>query len=152
MLWTILRDAARSVHGQRNVHVRCECGTERIVGYDNLRRGRSISCGCLKRLHGHARGDNGRPTPTYISWQAMRTRCNNPLATDYPQYGARGITVDPVWDSFERFLSDMGERPPEMTLDRIDVDDIYRPGNCRWATTVQQRHNQRPHKRGVKCV
>lgn len=143
MLWTILRDAARSVHGQRNVHVRCECGTERIVGYDNLRRGRSISCGCLKRLHGHARGDNGRPTPTYISWQAMRTRCSNPNCKDYLHYGGRGIRVDPRWDTFANFLSDMGKRPPGQTLDRVDVNGNYSPTNYRWATSQEQAANKR---------
>jgi hypothetical protein len=73
----------------------------------------------------------------------MRTRCENPKATKYAIYGGRGITVCARWDSFENFLTDMGERPEGLTLDRIDVNGNYEPGNCRWATAKEQRANQR---------
>ena len=73
----------------------------------------------------------------------MRTRCNNPNREAYKNYGARGITVCKRWDSYENFFKDMGERPEGKTLDRIDNDANYEPGNCRWATRQEQSDNNR---------
>lgn len=93
------------------------------------------------RAHDHNR------TPTHQSWRAMRDRCRRPGNASYRHYGARGIRVCDRWGaSFLSFLSDMGERPPGTTLDRIDPDGDYGPGNCRWSTAVEQGRN----RRGVK--
>ena len=73
----------------------------------------------------------------------MRQRCQDPNRPDYVYYGARGITVCERWQTFDNFLADMGERPEGMTLDRVDNDGPYEPGNCRWATLSQQQKNQR---------
>lgn len=73
----------------------------------------------------------------------MRARCNNPNTNGYANYGGRGISVCPVWQTFANFLADMGVRPDGMTLDRVDSDGDYEPGNCRWATASQQRRNRR---------
>jgi hypothetical protein len=73
----------------------------------------------------------------------MRQRCFNPNNADYPNYGGRGITVCKRWNTFENFLADMGEPPRGKSLDRIDPDGHYEPGNCRWADFFEQSRNRR---------
>lgn len=96
--------------------------------------------------HGHTRG--GMKTRTFRSWDSMKDRCMNPNSTGYPRYGGTGITIDPRWlgsEGFRNFLSDMGERPEGMSLDRFpDKYGGYGPANCRWATRAMQAQNRRP--------
>jgi hypothetical protein len=80
---------------------------------------------------------------TFRTWVTMRQRCTDPKHVSYPDYGGRGITFCERWEFYPNFLADMGERPEGMTLDRINSDGMYEPGNCRWATIKQQARNQR---------
>ncbi len=85
--------------------------------------------------------------PEYRVWSEMIQRCSNQKHPRWSDYGGRGIIVCDRWRSFINFLADMGERPsPDLTLDRIDNDGGYEPGNCRWATRSQQQYNRRPRK------
>ena len=100
-----------------------------------------------KGVHGNTkhgyRSKNGRRSPTYQSWQAMKQRSLNPNCPAYKDYGGRGIKVCERWMDFANFLTDMGERPKGKTLDRINNDGDYEPGNCRWSTPKEQNQNQR---------
>jgi hypothetical protein len=94
--------------------------------------------------HGHKVG--GKQSPTYTSWRCMKTRCDDPKSTNYENYGGRGITYCERWEDFENFLSDMGVRPADKTLDRIDNDKGYYKENCRWSTQYEQDCNKRTSK------
>lgn len=99
----------------------------------------------MPTVHGHHK--NGQQSPTYNTWRGMIARCTNPNQPNYERYGARGIKVCKRWRRFENFLSDMGERPAGLTLDRLRVNGDYKPSNCKWATLQEQEANKR--KRAV---
>jgi hypothetical protein len=127
---------------------KCDCGTVRSVYAPDLRAGKSKSCGCLRNeitaarsyRHGYALGR--RRTPEYQAWHDMKRRCENPQHNRYADWGGRGIGVR--FQNFGQFLNDVGPRPsPQHSIDRIDNDGDYAPGNVRWATSSEQRRNQR---------
>lgn len=135
---------------ETNVVCRCDCGNADIFNLANLRNGHAKCCGCLRvdapktanRTHG------GRHRPEYRIWSHMKYRCENPKCERFPHYGGRGITVCDRWrNDFSAFFEDMGPRPSNKhSIDRIDNDGNYEPGNCRWLLTKAQGRNQRTNR------
>lgn len=147
----VVRETDRFIHPSGQTHrmfiVRCDCGRKLKVMLGSLRSGNTLSCGCFKReatsLLKPATRHGWSGTPTHKSWGAMLERGGG---KDARNYRSRGITVCERWLVFENFLADMGERPIGTTLDRIDNDGNYEPGNCRWADHMTQSLNKRTTK------
>jgi len=136
---------------------RCVCGNEVVVTATMLRSGNTTSCGCLRtektvaRSFRHGAARRRRIWPEYYVWAEMVQRCTNTAHPQYRDYGGRGVAVE--FRSFDEFIEEVGRRPsPDLTIDRIDNDRGYAPGNVRWATYTEQRLNQRrmkPSKGGI---
>lgn len=134
----------------------CDCGGTHEATGTTLRSGKCVTCkDCRKEhqakrktIHGCSYSDTFKGTPAYRSWIAMKARCYNPDSSSFKNYGARGIKVCDRWlepdgKGFLNFLEDVGERPDGMTLDRIDSNEMYKPGNCKWSTYKEQAANKR---------
>lgn len=152
-LLTAIRVAFTHPRQGRQWECICSCGNRVVVSLGNLTSGNSTSCGCKARkavtdrstTHGETR--SRKRSPEYQIWASMIQRCTNPKAKRYADYGGRGITVCDRWRKFESFLADMGRRPfPDYELDRINNDEGYCKGNCRWTSSVQQNRNKRTNK------
>lgn len=138
----------------------CDCGTIKSIRKDHLRLGKTISCGCYGRekLRESKIKHGKTDTRLYGVWYNMKTRCTCKSKRDYPRYGGRGITVCDEWvHDFQAFYDwAMGngydENAPrfQCTLDRIDNDKGYSPGNCRWITMKEQCANRRYGNRYVR--
>lgn len=152
-LVVIADSGERTKAGGRRLLCRCDCGTEKVITAGHL-RDTTRSCGCLRRKSVREKVIVQRPParqkgPTQQSWRSMITRCTNPNTPYWRYYGGLGTSVCERWRGdagFANFVQDMGERPAGMTLDRIDSDGNYEPGNCRWATHTQQMRNQRRYR------
>ena len=127
-------------------HCQCDCGSKHDERSDRLKSGAATSCPhCSRITHGMT------DTPTFRIWGGMISRCHNKKAANYRNYGARGIKVCDRWRySFENFLNDMGERPPNLQIDRINNDGNYEPGNCRWVTNKINCANRRCSKKDIE--
>lgn len=118
----------------------CICGKSSAPTWNNVRAGRTRSCGCLEKSSRIKHGFNN--TPTHNTWENMINRCGKGNAQNLKTRTYQSIEVCERWRSFKDFLADMGPRPKGRSLDRIDNTKGYFPGNCRWATQRQQMQNR----------
>lgn len=130
----------------------CDCGQQKVARGSHMTRWLIQSCGCWsaeqKKLRQTKHGDTPWQQPKaaeYRIWRHMKSRCLNPNVPNFKYYGGRGIRICDEWrDDYEAFLAHVGRRPsPKHSIDRINNDGHYEPGNVRWATSLQQRHNRR---------
>lgn len=124
----------------------CDCGKEHFVRTYHLVHGNVKSCGCE---HFKACVTHGMTySRLYYIWSAMKARCSNPKTENYPRYGGRGISVCNEWRQFERFRdwAYSNGYTDELTIDRIDNDRDYCPGNCRWVPMSEQAKNTRANR------
>ena len=153
-----LSPAGKDKYNKAMWHCACDCGRVTRAKGGNLSSGHTKSCGCA-RGHGQrgarraaANGERvGRRTggvkspPEYGTWRSMKNRCARPSCDSFKYYGARGVAVCARWLNFQNFLADTGPKPSSQhSIDRIDPNGHYEPGNCRWATASEQGQNKRP--------
>ena len=145
--WSVVRRNGTSPGRATLWLCRCECGTEKTIQGGNLVNGVSTSCGCyhsevlgaMRRTHGKSE------TRLYKTWKSMRQRCFNPNDRGFRDYGARGITICPEWTTFERFQEwalSSGYRD-DLTIERLDFNQGYKPSNCTWIPGGEQTFNKR---------
>lgn len=136
----------RTSNGSARWNCLCACGKQVVVIGQELRKKSTTSCGCLRAenygvysiTHGMAHSKE------YKAWDAARYRCFNPHAHGFHNYGGRGISMCEEWrSSFSTFYANMGPCLKRMSLERINVNGNYEPGNCKWATSTEQCRNMR---------
>lgn len=144
---TVRENTGRSL---RLIECLCDCGNTHFAQVKHLRSGESKSCGCLYQeklalgnvKHGHCPANS--TTKEYRAWLNIKQRCTNPNSSHFDLYGGRGISMCQQWaDSFECFLSHVGLSPsPKHSIDRIESNGNYEPGNVKWSTDKEQAMNR----------
>ena len=138
---TVVAEAPRLADKRKRWHCNCLCGNSTILPTFSLTGANpTLSCGKCEWHINHK--------DSYISWMAMKQRCNDSTRKDYKYYGGRGISYDPKWENFVQFFRDMGDPPKDrwtgerLSLDRKDVNKNYTKDNCKWATRSEQQLNK----------
>ena len=156
--WSVVSQAPNHITPSGNSftawNCKCDCGTERVVLGNALKSGRSTSCGCIHKLiqadvaRANFSTHNETKTRLYQIWAGMRKRCNNPNASNYPNYGGRGISVCNEWNDYIVFRdwALANGYDDSKSIDRIDVNSGYSADNCRWVGSVAQANNRRNTK------
>lgn len=153
--WTVLyrgEDVYENGHPRVRWRCRCDCGTERDVAPNQLKNGRSMSCGCIQREVASARGSPNKThgmsgTRLHRIWKGLNNRCNNKNSPKYERYGGRGICVCDEWRGKAGFVSFANWAlasgyEDTLTIDRINNDGNYEPSNCRWTNNKNQANNK----------
>jgi hypothetical protein len=153
---TVLSRGDNTPSGKTTWNCVCECGNKVNREADSLRKKGIKSCGCFnkqslskiatERNTVHGQNKVGGRTGSHKSWSSMLQRCEKENHKSYKYYGGRGIKVCDRWKKFENFFEDMGERPNGMSIDRIDSEKNYEPGNCKWSNRSEQQKNKRPNQ------
>ncbi len=164
---TVVREIPLAAGQRRCAECICDCGVVKAIRLSELASGGTRSCGCLhralsaeslRRVRPDGRTHGLHSHPLYKTWSGMIARCENPATRRYPDYGGRGVRICEAWHDAAVFIAwieaNLGPRPtgrngkrPAFSLDRIDNDGNYEPGNVRWATASQQMSNQRRQRR-----
>lgn len=145
---TVIRENGRDSGGHMLYLCECNCGNQISAPLSRLKSGNTKSCGCFRKENTHnMRIKHGmKGTRLYRIWRSMKDRCYNPNFKDYSLYGGRGITVCQEWlNDFSAFYDWAVTHgyADNLSIDRMDNDKGYSPDNCRWATALEQRLNQR---------
>jgi hypothetical protein len=151
--WTLLKPVSGGKHPKWLA--KCECGKEKEVYIENIQRGKSISCGCHRKVVTSLRttkhGQSGK-TKVYRTWTHMKGRCLNPNDAAYHDYGGRGIKICERWLVFENFYADMGDPSAGQSIERKNVNGNYEPENCIWIDKKLQARNKRDNRFTAEMV